>query len=418
MLDPRFIRENSELVKRNYSRRKKPELLKLLEIFASIDEKLRILKGEIDNLRKERNEASERINLFKKEGKPIENIIKKIKSIPEEIKTKEEEYSKIEMELKTILSKLPNLIHEKVPYGKDASENKELKKVGNIRKFKFKPKTHIELLEINNWTDFDASAKISGKGFYVLKGDVALLNQALIRYAIDFMKKKKYTYIEPPLMLRKDVLFAALDQENFDNTIYRIDGEDLCLIGTSEHSLLGLFSNEIVYDLPKKYFSYTMCFRKEVGSHGINERGLWRTHQFNKVEQFIFCEEKDSWKFFDDLLKNGEDFFKSLKIPYRLLEICTGDLSLWKARSIDLEGWRPTTNDYGELGSLSNCTSYQSRELGIKTKDKEYVHTLNNTLVATSRALVAVLENYQEKDGSVKVPKVLVSYLGKKIIKG
>ncbi|MFH1972354.1 MAG: serine--tRNA ligase [archaeon] len=423
MLDPKFIRENIEKLKINYQRRKDENLLKFLDDFLRLDEDLRGLKVEIDDLRKERNECSQEVNKLRKAGNRVDEILKKVKEIPEQIKSKELEYGEKEKELREIHSKLPNPLHEDVPYGKGEEDNKEIKKWGKIIKFDFKPKNHIEILEKLGIVDFEASAKISGNGFYVLKGDLALLNQALITYAIDFMKKRGYIYIEPPLMIKKEILFAALDQGAFDQTIYQVEGEELCLIGTSEHPILGLHARDIIMeeDLPKKYFSYTMCFRKEIGSHGINEKGLWRTHQFNKVEQFIFCKPNESWKMFDELLKNTEEFFQSLEIPYRLVDACTGDLAVWKARMIDLEAWRPTTEDYGELTSLSNCLAFQAQSLGIKLRnkngEKELVHTLNNTAVATSRALVAIIENYQQEDGSIKVPKVLVPYFGKKIIK-
>jgi len=270
---------------------------------------------------------------------------------------------------------------------------------------------------------FESSAKVSGKGFYYLKGDLALLNMALVKFAIDFMVKKGYTYIEPPLMLHKDVLSAALDTEEFSKTIYGVKDEDLSLIGTSEYSLLGMHADETFKEkeLPKKYFSYTMCFRKEIGSHGINEKGLYRTHQFNKVEQFVFCKPEDSYKYYDEMMNNSVELFKKLEIPTRILEICSGELSTWKAKSADLESWRPTTKAYEEIGSLSNCTDFQSRNLNIRFQNKNneisFVHTLNNTVVATSRALVAILENNQQKDGSVKIPKVLWTYMnGKKVI--
>jgi len=423
MLDPKFIRENIEEIKANYNRRKDPQLLELVDKFLKLDEEVRGLQGDIDGLRKERNECSQEVNKLRKAGKSVDAVLKKVKEIPDKIKTKEMEYDEKRKKLKEIHSKLPNPLHEDVPYGKGEEDNKEIKKWGKITKFDFKPKNHIEILEKLGIVDFDASAKISGNGFYVLKGDLALLNQALISYAIDFMKKRDYTYIEPPLMIKKEILFAALDQGEFTNTIYQVEGEELCLIGTSEHPILGLHVKDIFVeeDLPKKYFSYTMCFRKEIGSHGINEKGLWRTHQFNKVEQFVFCKADQSWKMFDELLKNTEEFFQSLEIPYRLVDACTGDLAVWKARMIDLEAWRPTTEDYGELTSLSNCLAFQSQSLGVKLRnkngDKELVHTLNNTAVATSRALVVIVENYQQEDGSIKIPKVLVPYFGKKIIK-
>jgi seryl-tRNA synthetase len=423
MLEPKFIRENVAFLKKDFKRRKDNSILKALDSFIVLDEEIRKLKVEVDDLRRKRNEYSQQVNKLRKEGKSIDSILKKVKAIPDKIRAKELEYAEKEKELARVHSKLPNPMHKDVEYGKNDEDNVELKKWGKIPKFDFEIKNHIEILENLGLVDFDISATLSGNGYYVLKGDLALLNQAILQYAIDFMNKRGYTYVEPPLMIRKDILFAALDQGEFDNSIYAIEGEDLCMIGTSEHPILGLHTRDIIDegDLPKKYFSYTMCFRKEIGSHGINEKGLWRTHQFNKVEQFIFCEPDKSWEMFDELLKNKEDFFQSLEIPYRLVSSCTGDLSVWKAKMIDLEAWRPTTKDYGELTSLSNCLSYQAQSLGIKLRrkdgTKELVHTLNNTCVATSRALVAIVENFQQKDGSIKVPKVLVKYLGKKVIK-
>jgi seryl-tRNA synthetase len=422
MLEPRFIRENVDLLRKNYKKRKDNSLLKVLDEFLVLDEGVRKVKGEIDDLRRKRNEYSQEVNKLRKEGKEVEDVLEKVRAVPDKIRKKELDFEERKKKLSLVHSKLPNPIHKKVKYGKSDKDNVEIKKWGKIPKFSFDVKNHIELLENLGLVDFDVAATISGNGFYVLKGDLALLNQALIQYAIDFMSKRKYVYIEPPLMIRKEILFAALNQDEFDNSIYSIDGEDLCMIGTSEHPILGLHTKSIFdeKDLPKKYFSYTMCFRKEIGSHGINEKGLWRTHQFNKVEQFIFCDSSKSWEMFDELLKNTEEFFQSLELPYRLVDSCTGDLSVWKARMIDLEAYRPTTKDYGELTSLSNCLSFQAQSLGIKVrkgKDKELVHTLNNTCVATSRALVAIVENYQQKDGSIKVPKKLVKYLGKKVLK-
>jgi len=314
-------------------------------------------------------------------------------------------------------------MHESVPSGKDESENVEIEKFGEPKKFNFEIKNHVELAENLDVADFTRSAKVAGKGFYYLKGDLALLNQALIRFALDFMRDKGYQYIEPPLMLRKDVLSAALDTEEFSKTIYEVKHEDLALIGTSEYSLLGMHKDELFMEseLPKKYFSYSMCFRREIGSHGINEKGLYRTHQFNKVEQFVFCKPGESYKYYDELMKNSIEFYKLLEIPTRTLEICSGDMATWKAKSSDLEAWRPTVKGYVEVGSLTNCTDFQARNLNIrvqlKNNDKVFLHTLNNTLVATSRALIAIVENNQQADGSIKIPKVLQPYMnGQKVI--
>ena len=284
-------------------------------------------------------------------------------------------------------------------------------------------KNHVELAENLDVADFNSSAKVAGSGFYYLKGDLALLNRALIRFATDIMVKNGYTYIEPPLMLNEKAIFASMDREAIQESVYDIKGEDLHLIGTAEQPLLALHSNQTMeeWKLPKRYFAYSMCFRKEVGSHGINEKGIWRTHQFNKVEQFIFCKPEDSEKLYDELLKNSEEILQDLKLPYRIIELCTGDLADWKYRSADLEVYRPTTKEYGEIMSLSNCTDYQARRLSIKTLDKKgnkrVLHTLNNTAMATSRIMVAILENYQQEDGSIKIPDILFPYMyGKKRI--
>jgi len=419
MIDIKLVREHPELFQKNYKRMKKPDLLKKLNSLVEKDKHLRTMKGELDTLRSQRNVLSQQVNELRKAGKNADAVLKKVKKLPEQIKAKEEEYATVETEVTVLLRTLPNLIHDKVPYGVSDKDNVEIKKWGTLPKFDFAVKNHVELLEALGAADFEASARTTGHGFYFLKGDFALLNQALIRFALDYMISKGYSYVEPPLLLRQEVLTAALDIAAFQQSIYKVDQEDHCLIGTSEHSLLGMHADTVIQGLPRKYFSYTMCFRKEIGAHGINEKGLWRTHQFNKVEQFIFCSKEDSWKFYDELLQNTEDIFQQLELPYRIVEMCTGDLASWKARSADIEVWRPTTKSYGEVASLSNCTDYQARNLNIRyeTKEgKEAVHTLNNTALATSRALVAIAENFQQKDGSIKIPKVLWKYMNGKTV--
>ncbi len=388
-----------------------------------LDEEWRKLKFQADNLRKERNRISEEINKAQKnkDKKRAEELIKKAKEIPDKIKKSEEITEKLAIEIREVMLKIPNIISNKTPIGRNATENRKIKKAGKIKNFKVK--NHVELIEKLDLGDFDKSGEVSGKGFYYLKGRLALLNQALIRFAIDFMKKKGYEYVETPLMLNKKAIFASMDKKEIENSVYNIEGEDLHLIGTAEQSLLAYHAGDVLKEeeLPKKYFSYSMCFRKEIGSHGINEKGLWRTHQFNKVEQFIFCKPEDSEKFYDELMKNSEEILKLLELPYRIIEICSGDLADWKHRSADLEVWRPTTKEYGEVMSLSNCTDYQARKLDIKCIDKHgnrrVLHTLNDTALATSRIMVAILENNQQKDSSVKVPKVLWKYTGFKEIK-
>jgi len=322
-----------------------------------------------------------------------------------------------------MMLKIPNFISKETPKGKDSSENKEYIVGGKIPKFNFTPKNHVELCEKLGIADFDASARVSGNGFYYLKNELAIVNQALIRFAIDFMRKKDYEYIEPPLMLNAKSIYASMDKAAIEQSVYEIKGEDLGLIGTAEQSVLAMHTGQVIPEsqLPKKYFAYSMCFRKEVGAHGINEKGLWRTHQFNKVEQFIFCKPEDSIKLYEELLQNSREILDALELPYHVIEICTGDLGDWKYRSADLEVWRPTTKSYGEVMSLSNCTDYQARKLDIKCLDKQgnrrVLHTLNDTALATSRIMVALLENNQREDGSIAIPKVLWPYTGFKEIK-
>lgn len=420
MIDIELLRTNPKLVKDNIKKKFQDEKLVLVDEVVKLDVKIRELKQKAQSLRAERNTLSSQINEAKKSGKDVKKILEKAKKIPEQIKEYEDEEMKLIALLSGMMVKIPNIISKHTPSGKDASQNKEIRKAGKPKKLDFPVKTHVELSESLGIADFEASARVSGKGFYYLKDDLALLNQALIRFAIDFMIKKGYSYIETPLMLNEKAIFASMDKAAIEASVYSIQDEDLNLIGTAEQSLLAMHAGDLIPDseLPKKYFSYTMCFRKEIGAHGINEKGLWRTHQFNKIEQFVFCKPEDSEKIYDELLKNSEEILDKLELPYRVLEICSGDLGDWKFRSADLEVYRPTTKEYGEVMSLSNCTDYQARKLNIKCIDKKgekrVLHTLNDTALATSRILVALLENNQNKDGSVTIPKVLIPYMNGK----
>jgi len=423
MIDIKLIRENPDLVKENIKNKFQKERLPFVDKVKKLDGEWRKLKVEEDKFRNKRNSISKKINELKKAGQKADNEIKDAKKIPEKITELQVKRQKLEEKIREIMYKIPNIIHESVPIGKDDSENVEIKKWGKIPKFNFPVKNHVEIIENLGIGDFDASARVSGKGFYYLKNELALLNQALIRFGIDFMRKKGYEYIETPLMLNEKEIYASMDKKAIEESVYQIKGEEKCLIGTAEQSLLAMHSGDVIpeTELPKKYFSYSMCFRQEIGAHGVNEKGLWRTHQFNKVEQFIFCRPEDSEKFYDELFKNSEEILKELELPYRVLQLCTGDLADWKSQSADLEVWRPTTNNYGEVVSLSNCTDYQARKLDIKCMDKKgnrrILHTLNDTALATSRIMVAILENNQQKDGSIKIPKVLWKYTGFKEIK-
>ncbi|GIU68734.1 MAG: serine--tRNA ligase [Candidatus Pacearchaeota archaeon] len=422
MIDLKDLRERPEVYIENI--KKKGQDPNIVSETLILDKKWREAKKRADYLRKKRNEISQEINEAKKQKKRIDELLKKAKALPNQIREAETEEKEIFTDLQSFLSKIPNLMHKDVPIGKSEKDNVVVKNVGKPKKLNFNVKNHVEISESLNLVDFDASAEVAGTGFYYLKGDLALLNQALIKFTIDFMLKKGYTYLEPPLMIRKKIAIAQGDFEAFKNALYKIEGEDLYLIPTAEHAILGMLSNKQIPEekLPLRFFGYSMCFRKEIGSHGINEKGLWRTHQFNKVEQFIFCKPENSWECYSELMKNSEEILKKLKLPYRIIEICSAELGNWKARSHDFEVWRPTLKTYGEVMSLSNCTDYQSRELNIrgirKNGERFFLHTLNNTALATSRIMVAILENYQKKDGSVEIPEAIRKYMnGKKIIK-
>ncbi|MDO8467407.1 MAG: serine--tRNA ligase [Nanoarchaeota archaeon] len=426
MIDIKLIRENPELVKENIKKKFKSEKLPLVDKVKKLDEQWRKLKYEEDGLRSERNKISEQINQLMKSKKKAEaeKLIKEAKKIPEKISQSEEKRKGMEVEIKVFLSSIPNLISSRVPSGKDDSQNVVEKVIGKPEKFTFPVLSHAEIAEKLGLADFDSSARVSGNGFYYLEGDLALLNQALIHFAIDKMVSHGFRYVETPLMLNNEIINRVTDLNDQEVMIYRLANEDKSLIGTSEHSLIGRFvDQEIDFKrLPIKHTSYSMCFRKEIGSHSIDEKGLFRTHQFNKVEMIVICDPKDSSKFFEELKNISVEIFKELELPVRILKICSGDLGDLKHEQIDLEVWSPRKKSYFEVGSCSNLTDAQARKLGISTRvkgEKVVPHTLNNTAIATSRALVAILENNQQKDGSVKIPKVLQKYIGgKKVLKG
>jgi len=417
MLSIKFIREHADEVKANIKHKQQPDKLDSVDELLSLDESWRENKQSLDQLRHDRNKLSESINATKKKGGDIKPLVQQAKELPNKIKQLEEEMAQQEEKIDEFQRSIPNIMHPDVPQGKDDSENVERRRWGETTKVE-EPKNHAQLAEALDVADFDSSARVAGNGFYYLKKDLARLNQALIRFGIDFMLDKGYEYTEVPLMIRRNVIDGVMSFKEMDDMIYKVEGEDLYLIGTSEHSLIGKFIGQTIKeeDLPLKLTSYSVCFRKEIGSHGIDEKGLWRTHQFNKVEQVIICKPGESWKYFDELVTNTEDIMKALGIPYRVLEMCTGDLGDMKARQYDIEAWRPTTNDYGEVGSCSNLTGAQATRLDIKYADKhgnkDYCHTLNNTAIATSRIMVALLENGQQADGSITIPEPLRKHMG------
>ncbi len=426
MIDIKIVRDNPELVKENIRKKFQEDRLELVDEVVEKDSLWRELKKKSDDLRHSRNKISSEISNMIKAGKKkdAEKLKEKAKKIPEEISEIEEKTKKLEEEIYSIMLKIPNIIHKSVPIGKNSAENVEREKIGKIKKYEFEIENHSELGEKLGILDFESSAIISGNGFYFMIGDLALLNSALINYARDFMISKGYLYVEPPLMIRGDVLRGVYSNAEIEQMAYKIEGEDLYLIATSEHPLIGMFKDKTIEkkDLPIKLTSYSMCFRKEIGSHGIDEKGLYRTHQFNKQEMVVICKPEDSYKFYDELLSLSKELFKKLEIPIRELECCSGDLSDLKAKSADLEAWSPRQNKFFEITSVTNMEEAQARRLNIKFVDEKnerrFVHTLNNTAIATSRAIVAIMENNQNKDGSINIPKVLQKYMGgkKKIV--
>ncbi len=422
MIDIKLVRDNPELVKANIIKKFQKEKAVLVDEVLKLDKEWRGVKYDEDKLRSERNSISQKINELKKAKKSVTKELKIAKEIPEEIEQLGIKRKELEEKITEIMYKIPNIIHPSVPIGKDSSENVEIKKIGIPKKFDFKVKSHVELGEELGMLDFDSSAEVSGKGFYYLKGDLALLNAALINFARDFMVSKNFEYIEPPLMIRKNILSGVYSNAEIEQMAYKIEGEDLYLIATSEHPLIGQFIGKTLNkkDLPVLQTGYSMCFRKEIGSHGIDEKGIYRTHQFNKQEMIVICDPAESYSWYDKMLSFSVDIFKALEIPIRILECCSGDLADLKAKSCDLEAWSPRQNKYFEVTSLTNMEAAQARRLGIRIDDrgkKYFAHTLNNTVIATSRALVAIMENNQQKDGSIKIPKVLIPYMnGKKII--
>ncbi len=416
MLDINFIRENPDVVKHDLKKRELLDRIKWVDDLIIYDEEWRRLKQHSDSLRHKRNQISEEINRLVKEKKDASNKIKEVKELPDKIRESEQNLNDLRSKIEHILLRLPNVLDKSVPAGKDSSHNKQIRKWGRIKKQTFELKSHGELVESLGVADFKNAAKISGSGFVYLKGSLALLDLSLQRFAIDFLTKKGFTLIEPPLMMNRRTYEGVTDLAAFSDVLYKIEKEDLYLIATSEHPLVAMHKDEVFEekDLPIKYVGVSPCFRKEIGSHGVDTRGLFRMHQFNKVEQVVFCHPDDSHKLLEEIQKNSEQMLKKLGIPYRVVAICSGDMGSIAAKKYDIEAWFPREKEYKEVTSASNCTAYQAVSLNIKYKSengKAYLHTLNNTAIATSRTMRAILENYQLKDGSVKVPAVLKKYM-------
>lgn len=420
MLDIKFVRENPEVVKENMRKKFQDEKIPLVGEVLKEDKELRQAQQHADDLRSKRKKISKEIGIMMSQGKKeeAETIKAQISEIAEELDALEEREEKLRESVKNKMMQIPNIIDDSVPIGKDDSENVELEKYGEPVVPDFEIPYHTEIMERLSGIDLDSARKVAGNGFYYLMGDIARLHSAIISYARDFMINKGFTYVIPPYMIRSSVVNGVMSFAEMEGMMYKIEGEDLYLIGTSEHSMIGKFIDTILdeKDLPYTYTSYSPCFRKEKGAHGIEERGVYRIHQFEKQEMIVVCKPEESMEWFKKLYMNTVEFFRTLDIPVRTLECCSGDLADLKCKSVDVEAWSPRQKKYFEVGSCSNLTDAQARRLKIRVKDdkgnKYFAHTLNNTCVAPPRMLIAFLENNLQEDGSVLIPEALQPYMG------
>lgn len=420
MLDIKLVRENPKLVRNNLMKRGDPENLRMLDELIDFDRKWRQHLTELNELRHERRLITTEIAALKKKGKNAKKELSKAKKIDTEITALKKQVNECEQKVHYYLMRLPNLLHESVPTGKDENDNVQVRSWGEIPKFSFPVKDHINLGLSLDIMDIERAGKIAGARFFYLKREGVLLDMALMNFALEEMVKKGYTPIEPPFLMRREPYEGVVAISDFEDVLYKIEKEDLYLIATSEHPMAAMFMNEVLKteDLPLKLVGVSANFRKEAGAHGKDTRGIFRTHQFNKIEQFIFCKPEDSWKMHEELIQNAEELVQKLGLPYRVVNDCTGDIGTVAAKKYDIEAWMPAQNAFREIISCSNCTDYQARRLNIKYREKEgeppkgFVHTLNSTAIATGRTIVAILENNQQKDGSVGVPEVLRKYMG------
>ncbi len=416
MLDPKLIKEKSQVIR---------DMLKArnvdfdLDALIEFDQKRREFIIKTDELRKKKNQVALEISRKKKAGEDATSILTEMKNLSVELTKIESEQESIENKYSRLALIIPNLIHDSVPIGIDESANKVIRKWGEIPKFDFKINDHIDISEKLDLVDLERAAKVAGSRFYYLKNDLVRLNQSLIHYALDFLAKKEYSLIQPPYMINRESMEGAVIADDFEEVIYKIEDEDLYMIGTSEHAMAAMHSKEIMEgkDLPIKYAGISPCFRKEAGAHGRDQKGIFRVHQFDKIEQFVFSRPEDSWKEHEKMLTVVEEFYQKLEIPHRVMLLSTGDMGKISAKTYDIEAWMAGQNAYREIVSCSNCLDYQARRLKIRFRDKtnedtQYVHTLNSTLVATTRILVSIMENFQTKDGHIRIPQVLQSYMG------
>jgi len=416
MLDPKIIKENPQIIR---------DMLKAravdfdLDGLIESDQKRRELIIKTDELRKKKNQVAVEISQKKKAGEDASSVLSEMKNISADLSKFESERENIEKTYSRLALTIPNLVDESVPIGADENANKEIRKCGTIPSFDFKINDHIDISENLDLVDLERAAKVAGARFYYLKNDLVRLNQSLIHYGLDFLSKKEYYLVQPPYMINRESMEGAIIADDFEEVIYKIADEDLYMIGTSEHAMAAMHSKEIIEgkDLPLRYAGISPCFRKEAGAHGRDQKGIFRVHQFDKIEQFVFSRPEDSRNEHEKMLAVSEEFYQNLEIPYRVMLLSTGDMGKVSAKTYDIEAWMAGQNAYREIVSCSNCFDYQARRLKIRYRDKtnedtQYLHTLNSTLIATTRILVSIMENFQTKDGHIKIPSVLQSYMG------
>jgi seryl-tRNA synthetase len=419
MLDIKLIRENPELVKTNLTKRGNPECLQMLDEFIALDKEWRFNLTKLNDLRHDRKTVTIEIAKLKKARQEADAQVHKAQDIDQAIKEAEQTVAQQEEKTHAYLMQLPNLLDDTVPFGKDSNDNVQVKTCGTIPQFTFPVKNHIDLAVALGQIDMERAGKVAGARFFYLKNEIALLDLALVHFAAEELTKKGYTPIIPPYLMKREAYEGVTALGDFADVLYKAENEDLYLIATSEHPMAAMYQNEVLKepDMPIKLAGISTCFRKEAGAHGKDTRGIFRTHQFNKVEQFIFCKPEDSVKLLEELLANAEDLLQKMELPYRVVNVCTGDIGTVAAKKYDIEAWMPAQNGYREVVSCSNCTDYQGRRLGIRYREKEgaatkgFVHTLNSTAIATGRTIVAILENNQQEDGTIKVPEVLRKYM-------
>jgi seryl-tRNA synthetase len=422
MLDIKLIRENPEFVKNNLAKRANPENLRMLEDLLETDRKWRENLTKLNELRHQKKLVTAEVATLKKAGKDAKEPLEKAKAVDAEIANTEKEVAAEEEKEHDLLMRLPNMLHDSVPVGQGDNDNVQVKTWGKIPTFNFPVKNHIDLALNLDIVDVERAGRVAGSRFYYLKHQAVLLDLALMSFAMEEMVNRGYTPIEPPYFMHREAYEGVTALGDFEDVLYKIENEDLYLIATSEHPMAAMLQNEVLTEqqLPLKLAGISACFRKEAGAHGKDTRGIFRTHQFNKIEQFIFCTPEQSWQLHEELLQNAENLVQKLELPYRVVNVCTGDIGTVAAKKYDIEAWMPAQNAYREIVSCSNCTDYQARRLNIRYREKEgaptkgFPHTLNSTALATGRTIVAILENNQQADGTISIPKVLRKYMGNK----